>query len=582
MNGAEYIAEFLRQRGTEKVFLMTGGACAFIIDAIAANPGLDYVCMQHEQAAAIAADSVWRTNKTVGVSLATSGPGATNLLTGIGCSYFDSIPSLHITGQVNKLESAAYLGAKVRQAGFQETDIVAMAKPITKYAVQVNSIAELKAELTKAYNMAITGRMGPVLIDVPMNVQKEDAGDIVEYTPPPPLSLNADVVQKTQKLLQNFFAQSQRPIVLFGAGVGLSGAEKEVAAWLEQHNIPFVASWNALGYFNHRNKAYCGQIGVYGNRGANYLLQNADAVLVLGSRLDNRQRSGNSKSFAPKAHVLVVDIDAEELKKYTHDGYQTAELELHFLPTVLAKTTIPPLGSEWANYVSQTKAEYYGKNISSFAQTNGSISPYAVTQKFNALIDDDAVVIADTGANLCWVYQIFERTHQTLFTDGGMSTMGYSLPAAIGAAMVAPNKQIICCIGDGGLQVNIQELQTLVHYGLNIKIILFNNGGYGIIKQFQDSYFDSRYEATGRGYSAPDFGKIAGAYGIAYQKIENFEMLTKALFNSNQAMLIEIPLHENTLIEPKLEMGRAIHDQFPYEARGALKKANPYISDLIE
>src|SRR5436190_5884717 len=177
MTGADYIARFLKERGTNKVFLLTGGACAFIVDGIAKCPGIDYVCFQHEQAAAIAADTVWRANKTVGATIATSGPGAVNLLTGIACSYFDSIPSIHITGQVNSAESGVYLGAKVRQAGFQETNIVEMAKPVTKYAVKVHSIEELKRELTKAYNIAITHRMGPVLIDVPMDVQKQAAGN---------------------------------------------------------------------------------------------------------------------------------------------------------------------------------------------------------------------------------------------------------------------------------------------------------------------------------------------------------------------------------------------------------------------
>jgi len=553
MNGAEYIAEFLRQRGTQKVFLMVGGACAFIVDAIAANKGLDYVCMQHEQAASMAADAVWRVNRTVGVSVCTSGPGATNALTGIACSYFDSIPSLHITGQVNKTESAEYLGAKVRQAGFQETDIVAMAKPITKYAVQVNTIEELKRELTRAYNLAITGRMGPVLIDVPMNVQKDEAGDVVEYTPPERATMTDKAFQETKEKLTRFFAKSARPAVLFGAGVGLSGVEREVIEWLEREKLPFVASWNALGYFNHDTANYCGQIGVYGNLGANYIMQNADALLVLGSRLDNRQRSGNAKSFAPSAHVLVVDIDEEELKKYKSDGYETAVLDLRFLPEVVKDIPVPARQDAWKKQVGDARTMYFGKNISNFAPKNATLSPYEVIEKLNGLIDDDAIVVADTGANLCWIMQMFHRTHQTLFTDGGMSAMGYSLPAAIGAAMHAQDKQVVCLIGDGGLQVNIQELQSVRYYGLPIKIVLFNNQGYGIIKQFQDANFKGRYEASGRGYGVPDFSKIAEGYGVAYHAVRNIADLTPSLFSSDHAVLIEVMVHENTPVEPKLD-----------------------------
>lgn len=560
MNGAEYIAEFLRQRGSEKVFTVTGGACAFILDAIGANPGMDYVCTQHEQAASMAADAVWRTVKKVGVSVATSGPGATNLLTGIACSYFDSIPQLAITGQVNKLESAAYLGAKVRQAGFQETDIVAMAKPITKYAVQVNNALELRRELTRAYNIAITGRMGPVLIDVPMNVQKEEAGEVVEYTPPETAKADAKTISATAKAIEQFLSNAERPLVLFGAGVGLSGAEKSTAAWLLKQNLPFVASWNGQGYFRHDMPNFMGQIGVYGDVGAQKLMRETDTLLVLGSRLDNRQRTGNVKNFASQARVLVLDIDEEELKKYAPDGYAAQALDLQFLPQVLESLVLPAVGNAWAARAGEVKREHYKKNVSVSAEKLGTLSPYDAIRKLNGFIADDAIVAADTGANLCWFMQMFHRTNQILFTDGGMSTMGYSLPAAIGAGLFAPGRQVICITGDGGLQMNIQELQTAIHYGVDVKIVLFNNKGYGIIRQFQDGNFHSRYEASGRGYSVPDFGKIALAYGFFYHKVETLEQLQGDIFNAKGPALIELVLHENTLVEPKQETSSRTHE----------------------
>jgi len=578
MNGAEYIAEFLRQREVGKIFLMTGGACAFIIDAIARNPGTDYVSMHHEQSAAMAADAVWRTERKVGAAVATSGPGATNLLTGIACSYFDSIPSIHITGQVNMAESAGYMGAKVRQVGFQETDIVAMAKPVTKYAVQVNTVAELKAELTKAYNIAITGRMGPVLIDVPMNVQKEDAGDVVEYTPPPALQADAKIIAEAKTKIEALLAKAERPVVLFGAGVGLAGAEKEVEAWLKKTGLPFVSSWNGMTYFDHALPNYLGQIGVYGNRGANSILQNADALIVLGSRLDNRQRSGNSRSFVPKAKVFVVDVDAEEIKKYKNDGYDGAALDLHFAGELLQGLSVPALPTEWAAHVNETKTKHYGKNVSTFAEKNNTLSPYEVVRVLNGLIDDDAIVVADTGATVCWVYQMFARKKHSIFTAGGMSPMGYALPAAIGAATHS-KRQVISINGDGGFQLNVQELQTAAHNKLPITIFVFNNGGYGIIKQFQDSYCESRHEATGRGYSIPDLGKIAEAYNIGYVKVEKLSDLTKAAIAKDGPVLVDVILHPNTLIEPKLEMGRPIHDQFPYMDRVEYAKLNRFIEE---
>ena len=285
MNGAEYIAEFISKIGSKKVFVVTGGACAFIIDAIAQNQEVDYYPFQHEQAAAMAADSLWKIDKTIGVTVVTSGPGATNLITGIACSYFDSIPTIHITGQVNQIEKEIYQGASVRQAGFQETNIVDMVKPITKYAVQVTSVEELKIELAKAYEIALSGRMGPVLIDVPMDVQQADAGNSILINEPKLNLIDADHKYSTQNSIKNFFKDSQRPLVLFGAGVGLADQSEAVLDFIESNNLPFVSSWNGMNFFNHNHVNYYGNIGVYGNRGANFILQSCDRLLVLGSRL---------------------------------------------------------------------------------------------------------------------------------------------------------------------------------------------------------------------------------------------------------------------------------------------------------
>lgn len=577
MTGAEYIVNFLKQRGSDRIFLLTGGACAFIVDAIARCPGMEYICFQHEQAAAIAADAVWRINKKVGVTLATSGPGATNLLTGIACSFFDSIPTVHITGQVNKSESRTYSGAKVRQAGFQETNIVEMAKPVTKYAVKVNTVEELKYELTKAYNIAITGRMGAVLIDVPMDVQKAEAGNTIEYTPPvlDPIP-EEPVVRILREQLQSFFAASSRPAVLVGAGIGLAGVSGEVVRWIEKNKIPFVSSWNGMAYFNHDSSTYCGTVGVYGNRGANCILQNCDALLVLGNRLDNRQRSGNPQSFASQAKVHVIDIDTEELKKYAPDGYGTTQIDLKHLPSVLSDLEKLPARPEWMEYIQELRSKYFGKNISTFAIKNHTLSPYEVVRCINQIIRSDSIVAVDCGGSQCWLHQSFHRTTQTFFTSGGMAPMGYALPAAIGAALSAPGRQVLAFTGDGGLQLNLQEFQTLQHYGLNIKVVIMNNNGYGIIKQFQDSYFDSRYEASGRGYSAPDFKAIAGAYKLHYTRVEKLEDLTAGLFEDARSGVVDVILHENTLIEPRLEMGHPINDQFPYVSDEEFRWANRY------
>ncbi|MGY2906896.1 thiamine pyrophosphate-binding protein [Bradyrhizobium sp. URHC0002] len=561
MTGAQYIAEFLSRVGSNHIFLMTGGACAFMIDAVAQHPGLRYTCFQHEQAAAMAADARWRVNRRVGVSMATSGPGATNLITGIACSYFDSIPSVHITGQVNQRESSAVHGANVRQAGFQETKIVDMVKPITKYAVMVTSGDELRKEMAKAFSLAISGRMGPVLIDVPMDIQQAEIdGDILL---PQQLPIQADSPSKATAELSQTLAAAKRPVVLWGAGIGLAGIEREVADWLQKTRLPFVSSWAGLGFFDHKHPGFVGQIGVYGNRGANFVLQNADTVIVLGSRLDNRQRSGNAANFAVGATVHVVDVDQEELIKYRNEGYRVSHLDFTGLPAVLRGISIPPTNNQWTDYVAEMKQRHYGKEISTSAARLNSLSPYDVVRRMNEIVAEDAIVIGDTGAAICWLYQSFRVKKHTLFNPGGNSPMGYALPAAIGAKISCPDRQVVSYNGDGGFHLNIQELQTIKHNNLDVAIVVMNNGSYGIIKQFQDSYMQGRYTASRDGLSFPDFGALAAAYGLRYARIERVDQLDPNLF-SGGPIVIDVILSEHTLIEPKLEMGRPINDQFPY------------------
>lgn len=578
MNGADLIARFLAHKGLSQAYVLTGGACAFIIDAIARRPELEIVCFQHEQAAAMAADAVWRVARRPGVTVATSGPGATNLLTGIACSYFDSIPALHITGQVNQRESAAAAGARVRQLGFQETDIVAMAAPVTKRAVKVTSVAELRRELVACYALALSGRMGPVLIDVPMDVQQAPAEPWTEEELAPHTERRAPIEDPA---LFGVFEGASRPLVLLGAGVGLAGVEAQVSDWLARTGLPFVASWNALTSFDHSMPNFLGQVGVYGNRGANYVLQNCDRLLVLGSRLDNRQRSGDPSRYAPGARVHVVDIDPEELRKFGAQGYGTTTADLAGLPAALPRIRVAPIDPVWTHYTEDLKRRFHGQDLSARARANDAPSPYAVVQRLNGAMARNAVVVADCGANLCWVYQVFHRTAQTLFTAGGHSPMGYSLPAAIGAALTARDREIWCFIGDGGMQINLQELQTIRHLGLPIRIVILNNAGYGIIRQFQDSYMEGRHAASDEGVQPPDFGRLSAAYGLDHARVDRLDQLSDAflarLRAAPRAVVVDVRLAANTLIEPKLEMGRPINDQFPYVSDEAYAAANPFV-----
>lgn len=565
MNGAELIAKFIGERLFPKVFLVTGGACAFIVDAIGRNEKTDYVCMQHEQAAAMAADAIWRTSGKVGVTVATSGPGATNLITGIACSWFDSIPTIHITGQVNQRESAEALGVKVRQAGFQETDIVDICRSITKFAIKVRSTRELAEALASAFQISTSGRMGPVLIDVPMDVQQavcseEDikAAFVEHYK-----STNTESIDEVNIALDNALSSAVRPIVIFGAGLGLGGRLQEIQVWCESNGIPYCSSWGGLPYIKPGGTLYQGSIGVYGSRRANWAIQCADQIVSLGSRLDNRQRTGNPAAFAPFAKVLVIDIDNEELRKFSsNSNYSTFEFDLRDAEQLLVSLKVgADKFSDWRR-ILESNCDSFDDGFD-VSVTPGSNNPYTAVKIIQSTVSDQAILVSDCGANLCWVYQAITPSRNVLFTAGGNSPMGYSLPAAIGAAIANPERDVICLIGDGGLQMNIQELQTIINYDLRIKIVVLNNFGYGIIKQFQDAYFNSRYEATGEGYSLPDFGKIAFAYGIRYEKIERLDQLPQALGESS-SVIIDIVLPENALITPKVEMDRFLHDQFPY------------------
>jgi acetolactate synthase-1/2/3 large subunit len=557
--GADLIADFIAEKCSGTAFLVTGGACAFIVDAIGRNPKTDYVCFQHEQAASMAADAVWRTTGKIGVTVATSGPGATNLITGIACSWFDSIPSIHFTGQVNQSESREAIGANVRQSGFQETDIVAMVLPITKFAKKIESVEDLIESLPKLISFAISDRMGPVVLDVPMNIQK---AKITEDQKNRALkNIDSKSIRSKEVDLGELVNKSERPVVVIGAGAALSDKAKEVQSWCEANQIPYVTSWGALTYIDRSANGYFGSLGVYGSRRANWLIQSADQLIVMGSRLDNRQRTGNPNGFAPFARVTVLDIDPEELKKYQiHSNYETHQFDLKYIENLLVPTK---KHGEWLSKSREatSKMDEGFKN----AVEEGQLNPYEAVRIAQSKFEENSIVVSDCGANLCWVYQSYLPDSTFLFTAGGNSPMGYSLPAAIGAQLANPRKKVYCFIGDGGLQMNLQELQTVVAYNLPITIFIQNNFGYGIIKQFQDAYFSGRHFATGEGYTLPDFKDVVTAFKIPYYSVKDVEEL-KNLEIQKGYSVIDLHLPPNSLITPKTEMDRFIHDQFPYIA----------------
>ena len=581
MKLTDYVAEFIAMGGTKKVFLVTGGAIAHLVDSLGRRKrevgDIDYIVVQHEQAAAMAAENYSRITRQMGVAVATSGPGATNLITGICDCFFDSIPAVFITGQVNVKESIHNIPGlfKVRQVGFQETDIVSIVKPITKYAVWVNNPDQIRYELEKAYYIASSGRPGPVLVDLPMDVQ---VSDVDQKKMKRFYSGKADgmfdfnilnFIRPKVKEALNILLQSKRPVLLLGGGIKHARAEKSARELVEKLGIPVVVSWAGFDILPHSHPLFCGAIGVYSNRGANFTVQNCDFLFSLGSRLDSRQ---TSRWFAREAKIVMVDIDKAEFAKFTELEVAVKISEditdvLKILHDELKNMKVPEI-SEWKKRTKDWYRNYPAVLPESFSQP--TINAYAFLKTLSDLTGENEIIIADEGGHLVCTMQAWEiKKGQTLISTFANSPMGYALPGAIGAAVAAPGKQVICIDGDGGIQLNIQELQTIFHYQLPIKIFILNNHSMGIMKQFHDNYFGGQYDAVTpeSGYSMPDFCKVAQAYGItafSVKKPEDIKRSIQYALHYKGPIVCDVWINENQQLLPRLEFGRPLEDMRPY------------------
>ena len=562
---------------------MTGGAISFMIDAFSRNKNINYTCVAHEQAAAMMADSYSRVGPNLSCTMSTSGPGATNLITGIACSWFDSIPSLHITGQVNSYEKqGAQKGTKnTRQIGFQETDIVSMTKPITKFSYQLKSPNEIKYVLEKACYLSQSGRPGPVLLDIPMNFQKAliDPKKLKSFKIPTKKN-NLILLKQNIKKINNLLTTSKRPVLLIGGGIKISKSLKLLQNFIKKISIPVVTTWSGVDTIDHNNKNYIGNVGVYGSRAANFTVQNSDLLICLGSRLDTRITGGSPKTFGRNAKIIIVDIDKNELSKMRGlRAYLKICLNLNtFLKIfLLDNSTKRIIKKDWI-----TKCLKWKKNYPiikpDYLKQSQKTNPYIFVKELSKQLNKKSIVIADTGGHLTWLIQAIKiKFGQSVFSAFGNSPMGYALPAAIGASIQRKRKKIISINGDASIQINIQELQTIVTNKLPIKIIVFNNSGYGIIKQFQELYLNKRFEATipKKGVLNPNFRKIAEAYGIRYNSIKKnseIKKVLKKILTTSKPEFLEIFLKPNQKIIPKLQFGYPIEDLFPLLSRKELSE----------
>jgi acetolactate synthase-1/2/3 large subunit len=545
MNTCDYIIETLYLNGIDTYFVITGGAIVPFINAISRNPKVNYYCFQHEQSAAMAAEGYYRSSgKTAGV-VVTSGPGVQNILNGVCGCWYDSVPAFFISGQVNTKEDLSNFKSKPRQTGFQEMPVAKLFEDVTKKSLHVPDLDQLEGVLKTLLTELKTPRYGPVLMDLPVNLQMSSIEDV-----------NVNLVTHSRRVtpkydLSEHIYKSKRPVVIFGHGVKLAGAEKEAMEFIEKTEIPFLVSWGAFDICATDHPLRVGSPGVYGDRVSNYVIQNADLIISIGSRLDSRQIGGSGPMFSPNSKKIMVDIDAEEINKMPEKGVKIdigiVSDAKNFFNSVIVGGYRDDITDEvritlWKGNINQWKRKYGEEKT-----REGDSAVYDYLDGFFNDLPDDCIIIPDQGGNLVWTMQSAKlKKGQKLFTNFGNSSMGFALPCAIGAA-IGSGKKVYCIDGDGGFQMNIQELLTVKKYDLPIEIIILNNSGYGIIKQFQDSYFDSKYVATSKDEvfgDAVDFVKIAEAYGVK--------------------TLRDIPIPETQKIYPKLEFGNSLENMTPY------------------
>jgi acetolactate synthase-1/2/3 large subunit len=565
MKVSDFIAKFLSANGVTHVFELSGGMITHILDSLHDLGETQIISMHHEQSAAFAADAFGRVTGVPGVALATSGPGATNLLTGIGSCYFDSSPGIFITGQVNTYEQK---GEKnIRQLGFQETDIVSVARPITKAAFAVKNAASIPSVFYEAFKIALSGRPGPVLIDIPMNIQRMEI-EVIEIEKIRPeskeLSLNSSFFNRLELDIKN----SKNPLILVGRGIGASFAYKELSNFIRLTNIPVITSLLGLDAIEYENPLRVGFIGSYGNRWANLSIGECDLMIVLGSRLDIRQTGADTTSFKANKIIYHIDCESEELNNRL-TGCTTICMDVknfllaaihHFEKIKIDKKQL------WLENIRSLKERW--KDTDEIKECKG-INPNVFIHMLTRKSKLAGCLIADVGSHQMWVAQSMELAKEQKFlTSGGMGAMGFALPAAIGSSFALNKRPVLAVIGDGSFQINIQELQTIVRNKLPIKIVILNNKSLGMIRQFQDSYFDSKYQSTVWGYDTPDFEKVAWAYGIDACTISEESQIQdgiqKLWQNPETPYLLHVMIDINTNAYPKIAFGKPITEMEPF------------------
>jgi len=581
MKVSDYVAKFISELGIRSVFGVSGGGCMHLLDSFGRlEKDINYVACHHEQAAAMAAEAYSRVHG-LGCCLVTTGPGGTNALTGVACAWVDSIPVIFISGQVTTNTMIGTSG--VRQFGVQETNIIELVKPITKSAEIVYSERDIRYQLEKAVDIAKSGRPGPVWIDIPLDIQSKriDPDALQKYEPPfifPHMSMKGRVFQTLDMV-----RRAQRPVMILGRGVILADAAPAAQRLVDALRIPVITSWGALEVLQYDHPQLVGHMGIFGDRASNFAVQNADLLLVIGSRLSVPMIGYQFDQFAPDAKIIMVDIDQHEMEKPSlHVDIKIPVDALQFINMMLFTEPQVHHSDDWRIRCVNWK-ERYPVVLPEYENTEG-INSFRFIDVLSRQLISETTIVTDQGTAFTCTMQAFKNKFgQRFVVSGGHAAMGYGLPAAVGAAFGHDNP-VVCIVGDGGLQMNVQELATIAHHGLPITIFVLNNNGYGTIKAMQENHFNHYVGSEEEDLTFPVLCDLANAYRIDYIMIDNSETLEErlreVLFESGP-LIVEVQMQPNQPLIPRISSKKMpdgsitsspLHDMFPFLPREELER----------
>lgn len=580
---SDYIAKRLKEvYNVKDFFMVSGGGSMHLNDSL--GKSISYIANHHEQASSIAAEGYSRINQNLAVVNVTTGPGGINCLNGVFGQWTDSVPVLYISGQVKystTMDSCPSLA--LRQLGDQEVDIISLVKPLTKYSKMVSEPNEIKYHLDKAIYEATTGRFGPVWLDIPMDVQSSmiDENNLVDFIVPEKIKYDLELDEVIEKL-----ESAKRPLIIAGHGIRLSGQENCFHKLIEKLEVPVVTSFNGFDILESDNKNFVGRIGTVGQRSGNFALQNADLILCLGTRNNIRQISYNYENFAKNAFKITVDIDKAELDKPTFIPDLKIQADLNeFLPALVQNSPIVK-NLEWLEWCKTRQDKYSFENIQEYKQGTNLINVYYFVHQLTKLLEENSVLIASNGSACVCLHQVgIVKKGQRTFWNSGDASMGYDLPASIGASIANRYRDVVCLAGDGSIMMNLQELQTIKHNNLPIKIFVLNNSGYASIKQTQKNFFDGRMTGAGvdSGVGVPDFCELAKGFGLKSVRISSpvdLESQVKKVLDVEGPILCEVITESDYSFSPKLSsriledgtmVSPSLEDMFPFLDRDELK-----------